>query len=242
MLSIRNLCLATAGYALTFVAVPSMAQDQIDETAPAAQTLSGANTTGEALWPVPQQAHWGQVLTRDGKNIWKDAVYTDRKGRWQLVYPVTMTDFFGDSLSRDRMYRYPGQPQITCSAVVNRSVFKDLGDTAPTAAPKALIERKDALIESVRDPSYPVIKPQIINLPNPSGVTGTPVQAIQFDQRGKLLSALGVDREVVMRTILLSDGDDLLQVFCTAQPGQKGWVEKHTPLAIRLTGLAREAD
>ncbi|WP_140984480.1 hypothetical protein [Asticcacaulis tiandongensis] len=242
MLSIRNLCLGLSGLMVFASASPLLAQDQIDENAPAASSLSGAAATGEALWPVPQQAHWGQVLTRDGKNIWKDAVYTDRKGRWQLVYPVTMTDFFGDSLSRDRLYRYPGQPQITCSAMVNRGVFNDLGDTAPTTAPKALIERKDALIERVRNPAYPVIKPQIISLPNPPGVTGTPVQAIQFDQRGKLLELIGVDREIVMRTILVSDGDDLLQVFCSAQPGQKGWVEKQTPVALRLTGLAREAD
>lgn len=227
--------------ALVMGASPLSAQDQIDEAAPTARANAGAQTTGEALWPVPQRAHWGQILTRDGDNIWKDAIYTDPKGRWQLAYPVTLTVLYGDAMSRSRMYRYPKQPQIACSISVETGVFSDLGAQAPTLAPTALIERRDALIARTKFDGE-VLKPTVVNLPSPEGVAGKPVQAIQYDQRGKLLTLIGVDREVVVRHILVSDGDDLLHVFCSAQPGQKGWVEKQTAKALRLNALSREAD
>lgn len=215
--------------------------DQIDESGPARRELAGAARTGEALWPVPPQGQWGQVITQKGKNIWKDAIFTDPKGRWQVVYPSTMTEPFLLG-GRDMMYRYPGQLHISCSASLTGRVFDDLGADAPVLAVQALAQRRDALVEKVRVPSFPVTDVRMIGLPGPEGAAGSPVQAIMFDQRGKLLEPLGVDREVVMRSLLVSDGDDLLHVFCTAHPGQKGWVEKHVPLALRLTGLAREQD
>ncbi|GHB97793.1 hypothetical protein [Thermomonas carbonis] len=231
--------MALAGLLLSFSATVA-GQDQIDESGPAKRELSGAKRTGEALWPVPPQAQWGQVITQKGSNVWKDAVFTDPKGRWQIVYPSTMTEPYGDG--RTRMYRYPGQPHISCGSSVIGRVFDDLGEGAPVLAPRVLGERRDALVQKVREPSAPLANVRMVELPGPAGMAGTPVQAIMFDQRGKLLEALGVERDVVARHLLVSDGDDLLHVFCTAHPGQKSWVEKHVPQALRLTGLAREQD
>ncbi len=214
------------------------AQDQIDERGPAARELVGAQRTGEALWPVPPQAQWGQVIEQKGKNIWKDAVFTDPKGRWQLVYPATMTEPFGGG--RDMMWRYPGQPHISCAVRSISGVFAALGDQAPVSALQALVEQRDALVERARESVAPATQVGMVALPGPPGAAGAPVQAIMFDQRGKLLAPLGIEREVVSRNLLVSDGDDLLHVFCTAHSGQKSWVEKHVPLALRLTGLARE--
>ncbi|KAF1686315.1 hypothetical protein B1992_08820 [Pseudoxanthomonas broegbernensis] len=219
----------------------AVAQDVIDETGPARREALGARRTGEALWPVPPKAQWGQVIEQKGKNIWKDAVYTDREGRWQLVYPSTMTDFYGDSLSRERMYRYPGQPHISCGIGYKPRVFENLGEDAPVLAPQALAERRDELVALMGEEGAAATQVQMIALPSPAGASGTPVQAIMFDQRGRLLEPLGVEREVVMRSLLVSDGEDLVHAFCTAHAGQKGWVEKHVPLALRLTELAREA-
>lgn len=217
------------------------AQDRFDTGAgTGTAATSGAERTGEALWPVPLRQAWGQILTQDGKNVWKDAVFTDPEGRWQILFPATMTDQFGDVMSRSRMFRYPGQPHITCSANLFMGEFRDLGGDAAALAPGALVSRRDALIDKVRDPGVPATNVQTVALAGPKGAAGAPVQAIMFDQRGNLLAPLGVDREVVQRTLLVSDDDDLLAVSCTAHPGQKGWVEKHTPQALRLTTLARE--
>ncbi|WP_260580954.1 hypothetical protein [Sphingopyxis sp. PET50] len=200
----------------------------------------GADRTGEALWPVPPRQQWGQVISQDGKNIWKDAVFTDPEGRWQILFPATMTEQFGDVLSRSRMFRYPGQPHITCSTTIIGRQFDDLGDDAAVLAPATLASRRDAIVEKVRDPAAPAANIRMVELAGPKGAAGQPVQAIMFDQKGKLLEPLGVDREVVARTLVATDDDDLLVVSCTAHPGQKGWVEKHTPQALRLTTLARE--
>ncbi len=216
------------------------AQDVIDEAGPAKRETQGAKRTGEALWPVPQQAQWGKVVEQKGSHLWKDAVYTDREGRWQLLYPSTMTDFYGDSLARERMYRYPGQPHIACGVMIKSNVFGNLGADAPVLAPQALAERRDELVALMAWEGAPATNVQVIALPSPQGASGRPVQAIMFDQKGKLLEPMGVAREVVMRSLLVSDGDGLLQAYCTAHPGQKKWVEKDTPLALRLTELARE--
>ncbi len=216
----------------------AQAQDQIDERGPVARELAGAKRTGEALWPVPPKAQWGQVIEQKGKNIWKDAVFTDPKGRWQLVYPSTMTEPFGGG--RDMMWRYPGQPHISCAVRGISRVFDGLGDEAAVMAPQALAQQRDALVERARDPAVPATHVGMVALPGPDGMAGTPVQAIMFDQRGKLLAPLGIEREVVSRNLLVSDGNHLLHVYCTAHSGQKSWVEKHVPLALRLTALARE--
>lgn len=217
------------------------APDRFDTSAETATaTTNGAARTGEALWPVPSRQQWGQVITRDGKNIWKDGVFTDPEGRWQIVFPATMTDQFGDVLSRSRMFRYPGQPHITCSATIIGRQFDDLGDDAAVLAPATLASRRDAIVDKVRDPAAPATNVQMVELAGPKGAAGKPVQAIMFDQKGKLLEPIGVEREVVARTLVATDDDDLLVVSCTAHPGQKGWVEKHTPQALRLTTLSRE--
>lgn len=217
------------------------APDRFDTSAGTdATATSGAERTGEALWPVPLRQQWGQVVTQDGKNIWKDAVFTDPEGRWQILFPATMTEQFGDVLDRSRMFRYPGQPHITCSATLFMGEFRDLGDDAAVLAPGTLSARRDALVAEFSDAANPGTNVQMVTLAGPKGTAGTPVQAIMFDQRGKLLEPLGIDREVVKRSLLVSDDDDLLVVSCTAHPGQKGWVEKHTPQALRLTTLARE--
>ena len=204
------------------------------------QATNGAERTGEALWPVPSRQQWGQVVTQDGKNIWKDAVFTDPEGRWQILFPATMTDQFGDVLGRSRMFRYPGQPHITCGAMIIGRQFDDLGDDAAVLAPATLATRRDAIVEKVRASAAPAANVRMVELPGPKGTAGKPVQAIMFDQKGKLLEAIGVERELVGRTLVVSDDDDLLVVSCTAHAGQKGWVEKHTPQALRLTALSRE--
>lgn len=216
-------------------------QDRFDISAGTdAAATSGAERTGEALWPVPLRQQWGQVVTQDSKNIWKDAVFTDPEGRWQILFPATMTEQFGDVSSRSRMFRYPGQPHITCSVMLVGRQFDELGDDAAALAPATLASRRDAIIEKVRDPAVPATNVQMVELVGPKGTAGKPVQAIMFDQRGKLLEPIGVEREVVSRTLVATDDDDLVTVTCTAHPGQKGWVEKHTPQALRLTTLARE--
>ena len=235
--SFHALLLAIAWLAFSPVALAQQV-DVIDEAGPAKREMTGAVSTGEALWPVPPRAQWGQVIEQKGSRIWKDAVFTDPKGRWQLVYPSTMIEPFGGG--RDTVWRYPGQPHIACGAMSKANVFEDLGEDAPVRAPQALVERRDELVALMAWKGAPPTNVQMIALPSPPGVAGTPVQAIQFDQKGKLLELWGVDREVVVRSVLVSDGDDLLHAFCTAHPGQKKWVEKDTPLALRLTALARE--
>jgi hypothetical protein len=222
--------------ALTMMAAPSAAQSDRFDLGPdkAAPTV----TTGEALWPVPARAQWGTITTQKGPNIWKDGVFTDPLGRWQLVYPATLTVMKGDVMDRTRWFEYPGQPQIICGVSLTRNVFADLGAEAPTKAPAALIERRDALV--AKQLSSPAAeKVEVVTLPAAPGASGTPVRAVSFTERGKLLEPLGVEREVVMRTILVSDDDDLLSVYCAAQPGQRGWVEKQALSAIRLNPLAR---
>lgn len=219
----------------------SAAQDRFDTGAGIdAPAMKGVERTGEALWPVPLRQQWGQVVTQDGKNIWKDAVFTDLEGRWQIVFPATMTEQFGDVLSRSRMFRYPGQPHITCGVMLVGRQFDEFGGDAAVLAPATLASRRDAIVEKVRDPAAPATNVQMVELAGPKGAAGKPVQAIMFDQRGKLLEPIGVEREVVARTLVATDDDDLLTVTCTAHSGQKGWVEKHTPQALRLTTLARE--
>ena len=219
----------------------SAAPDRFD-TGPEGENTatSGAERTGEALWPVPPRQQWGQVVTQDGKNIWKDAVFTDPEGRWQILFPATMTDQFGDTLSRSRMFRYPGQPHITCSVNITGRAFDELGADAAVLAPATLASQRDTLVEKLRDPSVPATNVRMVELAGPKGIPGNPVQAISFDQQGKLLAPLGIDREVVARTLVATDDDDLLTVTCTAHAGQKGWVEKHTPQALRLTTSSRE--
>ncbi len=222
-----------------FAASGAMAQDVIDEAGPAKRQLLGAQRTGEALWPVPQQALWGKVIEQKGSHIWKDAVYTDPNGRWQIVYPSTMIEPFG-GIGREVMWRYPGQPHITCGTRIKHGAFDSLGVDVAVRAVQALAEHRDELVAMMVWKGTPASNVQMITLPSPPGVAGKPVQAIQFDQTGKLLEPLGVNRDVVMRSLLVSDGNDLLHAFCTAHPGQKKWVEKDTPLMLRLTELARE--
>lgn len=195
--------------------------------------------TGEALWPVPSRSQWGQIITQKGPNAWPDAVFTDPEGRWQIVYPATLTEQHGDVLGRDRWFAYPGQPQIICGAMLVRGAFRSLGENAVAEAPAALVRDPSAYVSQVADGMSPVLTQKVVTLASPSGVSGAPVKAVTFDQRGKLFELLGVDREVFVRHVLVSDGTDLLDVFCGAQPGQKGWVEKQALVAVRLTTAAR---
>lgn len=210
----------------------------VDE--PVAPQAPQAPRTGEALWPAPLRQAWGQVVTEDTRGIMRNAVYTDPLGRWQLVYPQTLTELYGDSQSRARMWRYPRQPHITCGIAVMPNVFEDLGADAPVQAHAALVARRDALVARAAWEGPAPTQVRMIELPRPPGSSGTAVQAIQFDQRGRLFELLGVSREVITRNLLVSDGDDLLHAYCSAHTGQRGWVERHTPQALRLTVLARE--
>lgn len=227
---------SAAAAALLFVAPGAAAQSDRFDLGPDKPVAPVA--TDEALWPVPGRAQWGSIITQKGPNIWKDAVFTDPLGRWQLVYPSTLTNMLGDSLDRTRWFQYPGQPQIMCGVSITPNVFADLGADAPVKAPAALIDRRDALVAKQKSSPAPE-KVEVVTLPAPPASKGTPVRAISFMERGKLLEPLGVEREVVMRTILVSDDDDLVAAFCAAQPGQRGWVEKQALAALRLTPLAR---
>lgn len=224
-----------AGLASTALAV----QQKFDlDDAPGTPSAQ-APATGEALWPVPSRIQWGQIVTQKGPNVWQDAVFTDPEGRWQIVYPATLTEQHGDVLGRDRWFSYPGQPQIMCGAMLVRGVFRALGDNAVAQAPAALVRDPGSYVSQVADPASPVLSQTVVTLAAPRGVSGAPVQAVMFDQRGKLFELLGVDREVFVRHVLVSDGTDLLDVFCSAQPGQKSWVEKQALAAVRLTTAAR---
>ena len=203
------------------------------------QSVQPGTAPAEALWPVPSRAQWGQVVTRKGSNVWQDAIFTDPEGRWQIVYPATLTEPGGDALGRDRWFSYPGQPQILCGALLTRGAFRGLGDNAIAEAPGALLRDPDAYVGMVRHNDYPVLNQRIVSLESPADASGQPVQAVSFDQRGKIFDLMGIEREVVVRNVLVSDGVDLLTVFCAAQPGQKKWVEKQALAALRLTTAAR---
>jgi len=217
----------------------SALQQKFDLDDSAGKPAIQAPATGEALWPVPLRTQWGQIITQKGPNVWQDAVFTDPEGRWQIVYPATLTEPHGDALGRDRWFSYPGQPQIICGAMLVRGAFRSLGDNAIVDAPAALVRDPGAYVSQVADGASPVLSQKVVALASPGGVNGTPVQAVTFDQRGKLFELLGVDREVFVRHVLVSDGTDLLDVFCGAQPGQKGWVERQALAAVRLTTAAR---
>lgn len=129
----RGTAFAAAIFAVT--ADASAAPDRFDPGAGTETAVTGgAERTGKALWPVPPRQIWGQVITQDGKNAWKDAVFTDPERRWRILYPATNV--------------------------------------------------------------------QMMTIAGPKGRAGKPVQAIMFDQRG----------EVVQRSLLVSDDDDLLMV------------------------------
>ena len=214
-------------------------QQKFDLDDPPSKPVGETPATGEALWPVPPRTQWGQVITQKGPNVWQDAVFTDPEGRWQIVYPATLTQQHGDVLGRDRWFSYPGQPQIMCGASLVRGAFRSLGENAVTEAPASLVRDPAAYVSKVADGASPVLGQKVVALTSPSGVSGTPVQAVMFEQRGRLFEPLGIDREVFVRHVLISDGTDLLDVFCSAQPGQKGWVEKQALAAARLTTAAR---
>ena len=213
--------------------------DQIDESGPAVRSLTGAAHTGEALWPVPPRAEWGQVTLHKGPNIWKDAVFTHPDGRWQMVYPSTMTDPYGD-FHGAHVFRYPGQPHITCGFDIEHGVLRDLGERALLEGHQALESRMAEAVAAYTVQGAVAENIQLIALPSPPGSSGRPVQAVQFDQKGKLLETMGVQREVVMRTVIVTLDDALLGFSCTAHPGQRKWVEKQVATGLRLTGLARE--
>jgi len=235
----RFIALGTASCLVGLASTASAVQQKFDlDDAPKKPAIQ-APATGEALWPVPSRSQWGQIITQKGSNVWQDAVFTDLEGRWQIVYPATLTEPHGDALGRDRWFSYPGQPHIVCGAMLVRGAFRSLGENAIAEAPAALVRDPGVYVSQVADGASPVLSQKVVALASPGGVSGTPVQAVTFDQRGKLFALLGVDREVFVRHVLVSDGTDLLDVFCGAQPGQKGWVEKQALAAVRLTTAAR---
>ncbi len=235
----KFIALGVASCLISLVSAASASQQKFDLDDAPDKPAAQAQATGEALWPVPPRTQWGQIITQKGPNVWKDAVFTDPEGRWQIVYPATLTEQHGDALGRDRWFSYPGQPQIMCGAMLVRGAFRSLGDNAIAEAPSALVRDPGAYVLQAADRAVPVLSQKVVTLAPPGGVSGKPVQAVTFDQRGKLFKLLGVDREVFVRHVLVSDGSDLLDVFCSAQPGQKGWVEKQALAAVRLTTAAR---
>lgn len=235
----RFIALGAASCLVGLASTASAVQQKFDlDDAPKKPSIQ-APATGEALWPVPSRGQWGQIIIQKGPNVWQDAVFTDPEGRWQIVYPATLTEPHGDALGRDRWFSYPGQPQIVCGAMLVRGAFRSLGENAIAEAPAALVRDPGVYVPQVADGASPILSQKVVALASPGGVSGTPVQAVTLDQRGKLFALLGVDREVFVRHVLVSDGTDLLDVFCGAQPGQKGWVEKQALAAVRLTTAAR---